>query len=380
MRQLIRDPFSACRPWPGYPPLCRSLGRRRRLPERLSAHRRSCQLLGDLDRIQRGALQQLVAGDEQRERMSGRIGKILANAADEDIVDARGFNGHREMVLLPVVDDFETRGLGQDVPRLIRRQFLIQLHRDGHRVRTEHRHSDAGHADAQLRHRHDLPQLGDDLGFLAIVAVRSDRRIVAEQVERIGMRQHAWLEALAIEIGAGGILELLHRGRPGAGRRLIRRGDDALHPAGLVQRPQRHHHDRRDAIGVGDDPGLRGDQAAIHFRHDQRIVRIHPEGRGIVDHDRASARRNRSVLLGNVGFRSEQGDIHAFERIFRQRGDRDFIVTELHRTSGRALRREDAELANIDAGLLKAPDHLSADRARGANDCDCLAHREGLLS
>jgi len=43
------------------------------------------QALGDLHRVQRGALQQLVAGDEERHRAAGGIAEIGADAANQHI-------------------------------------------------------------------------------------------------------------------------------------------------------------------------------------------------------------------------------------------------------------------------------------------------------
>src|SRR5450755_919364 len=71
------------------------------------------QALGDLHGVQRCAFQELIAGDEHRNRPTGRIAQILADAADEYRVLAGGVFGHREIVRRNVVDDLNA-GRGRE--------------------------------------------------------------------------------------------------------------------------------------------------------------------------------------------------------------------------------------------------------------------------
>src|SRR5262245_37029111 len=48
------------------------------------------QQLSDLDRVERGALQELIGGGEHRDRVAGGIAEILADAPDQDVVLAGG--------------------------------------------------------------------------------------------------------------------------------------------------------------------------------------------------------------------------------------------------------------------------------------------------
>jgi hypothetical protein len=43
-------------------------------------------MLGDLDRVEGSALQQLIGGDEHADRVAGGIAQILADAADQYII------------------------------------------------------------------------------------------------------------------------------------------------------------------------------------------------------------------------------------------------------------------------------------------------------
>ena len=57
--------------------------------------------LGDLHRVERGALEQLVAGDEQRDRAPARVADVLADAPHQDRVLPGGILRHRESSCAP---------------------------------------------------------------------------------------------------------------------------------------------------------------------------------------------------------------------------------------------------------------------------------------
>ena len=130
-------------------------------------------------------------------------------------------------------------------------------------MRAQHRHAHAGDADRDLLVLEDLAGLLDDLGLFVVVAgLGIDRRVVAEQVEGVGMRHHLGRERPAVEIGAGRFHQLLHRGGAGAARRLIGRQDHALDAVLPVDRPQRHQRRDRRAVRIGDDALVIADAAA----------------------------------------------------------------------------------------------------------------------
>src|SRR5512133_1039530 len=83
------------------------------------------QQLGDLDRVQRGALDEVVAREEENEAVAR--GAVDANAADEHLVRLRRGARRRD------VDD-ANRGGGREQPRrLVRRELVLEL--DPHRLR-----------------------------------------------------------------------------------------------------------------------------------------------------------------------------------------------------------------------------------------------------
>ena len=157
-----------------------------------SRHRALRQQLRDLHRVQRGALEQLIGGDEHRDRMAGGIAEILADAADQHVVLARGIDRHREIIFRAIVDDPHARRLRQDRraprPRVIgfshSKVIASQCARStGTRTQVT--------PTAIRLVLEDLPRLLDDLGLLVVVAgLGIDRGVVAEQVEGVGVRHH----------------------------------------------------------------------------------------------------------------------------------------------------------------------------------------------
>src|SRR5206468_1812653 len=107
--------------------------------------------LGDLDRVQRGTLVQVVAGEEEREAVLRRA--VGADASDEHLI------GLRRVLRRRNVDDLDRRRVAQESGRLVRAERTLEF--DPHRlgVAHEHRHADGRRADGQLRELHDLARL-----------------------------------------------------------------------------------------------------------------------------------------------------------------------------------------------------------------------------
>src|SRR5690242_6693459 len=63
------------------------------------------QPLRDLDGVYRGAFSDLVAGDEEVDASAVFAADVLADSSDENVVLVAGFERHRKMVFVAVVDD-----------------------------------------------------------------------------------------------------------------------------------------------------------------------------------------------------------------------------------------------------------------------------------
>ena len=214
-------------------------------------------------------------------------------------------------------------------------------------MRAQHRHPYAGHADGDPLVLEDFPGFLDDLGLFVVVAgLGIDRRVVVEQVEGVGVRQHLGLIGLAVEAGAGRFHQLFHRRGAGAAGRLIGRQDHALDAVRLVDRPQRHQRGNRGAVRIGDDALVIPDAAGVDLGDHQRHIGIHPEGRGIVDHDRAGLHRDRRELPGNAAAGGKQRDVDAVKGVLVELLDQDPLPAEVDGVARRAGAGQRLELAD----------------------------------
>src|SRR5438270_3975948 len=165
--------------------------------------------LGDLDRVQRRTLPEVVARQEERETVS------VARAVRPD-------PAHQHLVLaccLPGRGDVlepQAPRLREQLLRVPGRERLERLDPDRLGVPDQDRNAHAGRADGQLRQLEDLARLLADLGLLVeLLAVEVPRHL---EVELVGRR----------------LAEALHPLRPGAGGRLVRRHAHPRQPRRLV--------------------------------------------------------------------------------------------------------------------------------------------------
>ena len=299
------------------------------------------------------------------------IAEILADAADQHIVLARGIDRHREVILGTVIDDLDARRRRQDRADLVLGDRLLAFEGDCFAMGAPHRHADAGHADRDLFVFEDLAGFLDDLGFLVVVAgLGINSGVMVEQVEGVGMRHHPGRIDLPVEIGAGRFHELFHRSRPGAARGLVGRDDHALDAVLLMDRPQRHQRGDRGAVRVGNDALVIANAVRVDLGDHQRHVRVHAEGGGIVDHDGAGLDRGGRELPGDAATCREQRDIDAFKGMFGDLFDHDLLAAERNRLAGRPRARQRLQFADRETALVHGGDELGADRTGYADNRD----------
>ena len=110
------------------------------------------------------------------------------------------------------------------------------------------------------------------------------------------------------------LVELVDAGAAAAGDGLVGAGDQPDQAGLVVQRLEHRHRGHRRAVGVGDDAlaGV-GDRGAVHLADDQRDVRVHPPGRGVVDHDGTGSGEPGSEHPRRRRTGREQRDVEAAE-------------------------------------------------------------------
>jgi CubicO group peptidase (beta-lactamase class C family) len=131
--------------------------------------------LGDLDRVERGALAQVVADHEQREAVRDRA--VLAHAADEHRVGAGGVerigNGGHDHAGRVCQQRQRLRGL----------ERALELEVERQRVAGEHRHAHAGPRHRQPGQAEDLAALVAQLELFLGVVVLAEHVVERDDVE-----------------------------------------------------------------------------------------------------------------------------------------------------------------------------------------------------
>ena len=175
---------------------------------------------------------------------------------------------------------------------------------------------------------------------------------------------------------AGLCEKLVHRRLAGAGDGLIGRDDDAGDLRRVMQRLQRDDELRGRAIRIGDDVllGVFRDGIGIHFRHDQRHIRVHAPGRGIIDHNRALATDLRRPFLRDRAACRHQADVGAGEIVIFERFADERPVAEGHVRADRARRGERDDFIGGKPPLGEDIEHFTPDIAGGADDGDLETH------
>jgi hypothetical protein len=266
-------------------------------------------------------------------RRSVRQGAFRSNAS----AICTAFNAAPFSSWSPVVDHPDPWCGGEHVLRGLGRHGAIELGGHGNRMRPQHRHANAGHADRQFRERHDLAQLPDHLGLLFVRAgLRIDRGVVTVEIECVSVSKYARFVALTRQRCARGFAQLLHGGGPGTGGGLVRRGDDSAQAECAVQRPQRYDGDDRHAIGIGDDAAVPDDRVEVDLGHHQRHRSIHTKRGRIVDNDGASPDGLRNEAARSRSACGEQRDLDALERLVGANLDGQRLTAIGHPSAGRS--------------------------------------------
>ncbi len=207
-----------------------------------------------------------------------------------------------------VVEHGDPRGGRQRVAEGVQvdRALADRPHR--HRVANHHRHPHAGRMAGQPGQAEDLPRLVPELQLLDRVAVLVEAHALRDHVERQRAREDlagrqgvgaaAAAQQLAVADQLGGLLgQLVHATLPGTAGRLERRRGDGGQAEQVPQHRQHRCDRQRGAVGVGDDADrVLPDRLGVDVRVDQRHLRVHAPGAGVVDHHGAAFGGHRRPL------------------------------------------------------------------------------------
>ena len=248
------------------------------------------------------------------------------------------------------------------------------------------------------------PQVGDAEDLAALVAellllVGLERPVVDD---RPGERQHVEgdrrdvlvrrgeVDGRPVVHERGGLLhgraelsvELLDPGHAAAGHGLVGAGHDADQPGGVVQRLEHRHRRHRGAVGVGDDAlADLAERVRVDLADDQRHVRVHPPGGGVVDDRGAGGGEHGRQPPAGGRTRAEDRQVEPAGVGGRGVLDDDLPVADPQGRARGAGAREQPHLLEGEVALGQQPEHDRTHLPGGAHDaqadaCTCgAAHR-----
>ena len=149
----------------------------------------------------------------------------------------------------------------------------------------------------------------------------------------------------------------------------LKRGDDHLRESrGTVQHLHHGHGRHGGAVGVGDD-SLDGliYGVGVDLAHDERNVRVHAPGAGVIDHEATDFGKTRCVSLGARGTSGEQCHIDTGGI---GRGDvfhHDVVPPVVQRLPCRPCRGKETNLSNRHVPLVEQATHDGSHLAGGTH-------------
>ena len=271
--------------------------------------------LGDLDRVGRRALAQVVADDPQGQAAAVGDRRVAADPPDIDLVVAGGVDRQRVDVAGRVVADDHAGDGREQLPGALGRDRVAGLDVDRLGVAGEDRDPDGRARDPQLGQVQDLAALGDDLPLLAGVAVVEEDVDLGQRVERDLVGVDRGHQRLARGVGPELVLELDDRVRAGPRHALVGVDHDALETDGVAQGHQHRRELHRRAVGVGDDALVERRVVGVDLADHEGHARRHPPRVRVVDDRGPVGDRGRRQDLRDRGAGREQGEVDAVERL-----------------------------------------------------------------
>ena len=121
------------------------------------------------------------------------------------------------------------------------------------------------------------------------------------------------------------------------------------------------------------------ERVAVHLRHDQRHVLVVAPARRVIDHDAALGGDLAAQFLGGTRTRRHQADIDSREVEMLEVLALENTVAVADLGADRAARGEGEDLVGGEFAVGQHVHHLAPDIARGADDCNFVAHLSSIL-
>ena len=258
---------------------------------------------------------------------------------------------------------------------------------NGQRMASKHRHAHTGASYPKIGNVQDLAGLIAQLLLLIRLAravindiPRQRQRVIGDggnirtEVFRCNNRTvvgefHVPVPHLSNLLG-----QRIHTRDSRAGYRLVGGHVQTGEASGVVKRLQHRHRRHGRAVRVSDDPF---NQVVllprVHFRDDQRHLRVFTPGGGIIHHHSARCGKDRGVLLGRGPTRREQRDVNTLQGLLchlRQVLHHNVFPTERKGRASGPCRSKKPNIIQREITLFKNRTHHAANLARGTDNGD----------
>ena len=207
----------------------------------------------------------------------------------------------------------------------------------------------------------------DQLHLFPRVAALHELVDVRDDIERDLVIEEARRDGFATGPGECLLPQLVHAADARPRHGLVAGGDHARESAGVVERLERHDGDNGRAVGTGHDTLVTAEGVGIDLWHHEGDRGVHPEGAGLVDHDRARLDRVRRVLPGLGRARREECDVDALEGLGSYLLHSNRLALEGDALAHRPLGGEGAELLH---GKLALVENLERGLSHGSRHPD----------
>jgi len=327
------------------------------------------QKLGDLDGVEGGAFEELVAADPEGEAVFH--GAVAAKATSEAIVLSSTVERHRV-----AVGDILQAGCGfEGFEGFVDRNGALEFGTESDGVGAVDGHAHAGDGGFERRQVHDAAAFVFHFHLLFRVAGVEEGIDLRDDIEGDLVRENFLLDRFVAGDGVGLVAEFVDGAGSGAGYGLVGRGEDALHAKSSVERVQGHERDGRGAIRIRDDAAMAFHIVAIDFRNDERHLGNHAERRGVVHHNGTAIHSGLGVVAGDSAAGAEKGDVDIAEGVEGEGFDLERLPAKLKRLARRARRGEEAEVGDGEVAALHHAEHFHSDGSGRADDCDSIGFR-----
>jgi len=259
---------------------------------------------GDLDGVEGGAFEELIACDPEGEAVIE--GAIEAEAADLAEVFFGGVDGEGVDGAGGVVEELEAGGAGEGVAGIGEGDLAFEFGVDGDAVGAIDGDADAGDGGFEGGVVHDSAAFILHFHFLFGVASFEEGIDVGEDIESDLVGVDTFFDGESVGDGMDLGAEFFDGEGARAADGLVGGGEDASDAEFLVEGEEGEEGDGGGAIGIGDDPAMFFEIVAIDFWDDEGDIGIEAKGAGVIDDDRAGLDGERGEVFGDGGAGAEE--------------------------------------------------------------------------